>query len=114
MKHKLLLFLLVVLPLSLFAQTQNISGVVVDDTDEPLVGVSVVLRGTSSGTITDIDGKYSLSIPSAAKNPVLVFSYVGYTSQELSVTDGSTKKVVLSPDNKLLDEVVVVGYGEKR
>ena len=110
----LLLFLLIVLPVGLFAQAQNISGVVVDDTDEPLVGVSVLLRGTSSGTITDIDGRYSISIPSSAKNPVLVFSYVGYTSQELSATDKSTEKVVLLPDNRLLDEVVVVGYGEKR
>ena len=83
---RLLFLLLAVFPLYLLAQ--DVSGIVVDENGEPLVGVSVLVRGTSLGTITDIDGAYSLSIPQTDKRkPVVVFSYVGFLSKEMSADE---------------------------
>lgn len=99
-------------PLIAMAQTRTISGVVADETNEPLIGVSVVVKGTTTGTLTDIEGKYTINIPN--KESVLVFSYVGYTLQEQKVGEQATIDVILKEDNKLLDEVVVVGYGVQK
>ena len=92
----------------MYAQNQNVSGVVADNTGDPMIGVSVAEKGTGNGTVTDLDGKYSLAV---GKNAVLVFSYVGYTPQEFAVVDKSIINVTLAEDTKALDEVVVVGYG---
>ncbi|HEY4787509.1 MAG TPA: TonB-dependent receptor [Bacteroidales bacterium] len=100
---------LVFVNLSIYAQT-TVKGVVSDaKTGEPLPGVSVALEGTSSGTITDIDGKFSISVPS--ENSVLVFSYVGYNSEKIVAGGKSEINVSLVADIKTLDEVVVIGYG---
>ena len=88
---------------------QAVSGVVKDANGEPLVGVSVMIKGTSQGAVTDIDGKFS--IPSVKASDVLSFSYIGFTTQEIKVGSKNTLTVTLSDDNKSLDEVVVVGYG---
>ena len=88
---------------------QHVSGVVKDANGEPLIGVSVLIKGTSQGAVTDIDGKYS--IPSVKSNDVLTFSYIGFTPQEIKVGSQSTINVSLADDNKALEEVVVVGYG---
>lgn len=88
---------------------QQVSGVVTDANGEPLIGVSVMIKGTSQGAVTDIDGKYS--IPSVSKSDVLNFSYIGYSAQEIKVGSQSTINVKMSDDNKSLDEVVVIGYG---
>ena len=85
----------------------TVTGTVTDANDEPLIGATVLVKGTSVGTSTDIDGKFSIA---AAQGKTLVVSYVGYTTQEVPVK-GSTVNVVLKEDTALLDEVVVIGYG---
>ncbi|MFT3995517.1 MAG: TonB-dependent receptor [Dysgonomonas sp.] len=87
---------------------RKIEGVVRDSEGEPLIGVNVVVKGTTNGTATDIDGRYTLSIKE--DGAVLIFSYVGYKTQTISVTK-NTIDVVLEEDIRLMDEVVVVGYG---
>lgn len=95
------------------AQEITVSGTVVSsDNDEPLPGVSVVVKGTTSGTVTDVEGRYTLSVPDGSR--VLVFSYVGYLSQEIAVGDRTRITVTLEPDVKALEEVVVVGYGVQK
>ncbi len=93
-----------------------ISGVVSDEKGESLPGVSVVIKGTSRGTVTNSEGRYVLNLPTASANggAVLVFSFVGYLPQEISVGAQTTINVKLTVDNKSLEEVVVVGYGEQR
>ena len=91
------------------AQSSKIIGTVKDANGEPLIGVSVIEKGTNNGTVTDIDGNYVLEVNPDAK---LLFSYVGYTAQEVNAASG--KVVVLQEDNKVLSEVVVVGYGTMR
>ena len=92
----------------MYAQNQHVSGIVIDNTGEALIGVSVAEKGTGNGTITNQNGEYTLAV---GKNAVLVFSYVGYTIQEIAVTDQSIVNVTMEEDTKALDEVVVVGYG---
>ncbi|MBO4827315.1 MAG: TonB-dependent receptor plug domain-containing protein, partial [Prevotella sp.] len=92
-----------------FAQSK-VSGVVTDNQGEPLIGVTVMEVGTQNGAVTDMDGRYSISV---AQGKSLQFSYVGYTTQTLRVS-GSQMNVVLEEDNKTLNEVVVVGYGTMR
>lgn len=92
------------------AQTQ-ISGTVVDQTGEPVIGAYVTLQGDESvGTITDFDGYYEISVPS---NASLIFSFMGYESQTLSVAGKSTLDVTLAEETTKLDEVVAVGYGSQ-
>ncbi len=86
-----------------------ITGQVFSDEDEPLIGVNVQVKNSSGGTITDIDGNYSIS---ATSNDTLLFSYIGYATQEMIVGNKSVVNVVLRPDAKLLDEVVVIGQKE--
>lgn len=87
-----------------------IRGSVTDESGEPLIGASVSVKGAAIGAVTDLDGKYSLMIPSNDKI-TLVFSYVGYTSQEIQPGSKRTIDVVLKPSDSVLDEVVVIGYG---
>ncbi|WP_020533088.1 SusC/RagA family TonB-linked outer membrane protein [Flexithrix dorotheae] len=91
-------------------QQVKISGKVTDDTNEPLPGVSILIKGTSSGTTTDFDGNYSLSV---TEGSTLQFSYIGYVTQELEVGAQSVIDVSLKTDLAQLEEVVVIGYGEK-
>ncbi|MEO5978709.1 MAG: TonB-dependent receptor [Chryseolinea sp.] len=90
----------------------SISGRVTDETDSPLPGVNVLVKGTTNGTTTDADGKYTLSVEN--ESSVLVFSFIGYTSQEVVVGSQSTMNVKLAQDIKSLQEIVVVGYGEQK
>lgn len=87
---------------------KTVTGKVVDETDSPLPGVSILVKGTSNGTVTDLDGQFSLVV---ADNATLVFSYTGYTSQEIVVGAQTTINVTLKTDTKQLDGVVVIGYG---
>lgn len=90
-----------------------VKGTVTDSKSAtPLIGVSVVVEGTGTGTITDIDGKFSLNVPSA--NAVLEFSYVGYTTQKIKVGDLAVMNVLMVEDTKNLEELVVVGYGVQK
>ncbi|MDE6344351.1 MAG: TonB-dependent receptor [Muribaculaceae bacterium] len=104
-----LLMTLFSLPLS--AQTIKITGTVVDSSDEPLTGATVMVKGTQDGASTDFDGKFTLSAPS---DGVLVVSYIGYTTQEVKINGQQTIKVVLSENSTVLDEVVAVGYGTQK
>jgi hypothetical protein len=89
----------------------TITGKVIDEDNQSLPGVNVLFKGSSSGTITDMEGKYSLSVPDA--NGTLVFSYIGYTTQEVPINGRTTINVTLAADIKALSEVVVVGYGSQ-
>ncbi len=90
----------------------NITGKVTDENGGPLPGVSVVLKGTQRGTTTNTQGDFSLNVPD--QSAVLVFSFVGYKSQELTVGSQSSINLSLMPDESALDEVVVVGYGTQK
>lgn len=90
------------------AQDVQVSGTVADETGSPLPGVTILLKGTTKGTTTDLDGKYSISGPATG---VLVFSFIGYTPLEETIGNRSQINVSLSPDLADLEEVVVVGYG---
>ena len=93
---------------STYAFAQNaVTGTVIDNTGMPLIGVSVVEKGTTNGSVTDIDGKYTVNVE---KGKTLVFSYIGYMTQEVEV-QSNTINITLSEDAQLLDEVVVIGYG---
>ena len=102
--------LLVISTACALAQTIKISGTVTDEMGEPLIGVSVVEKGTAKGSITDLDGKYSIEVTSGA---TLSFSYIGYVTQEKKAT-AKTINVSLKPDSKTLEDVVVVGYGVQK
>ena len=95
---------------SILQQRQVATGRVLDNQGEPLIGVTVMEAGTSNGTVTDLDGKFSLNLKDP--NAKLAISYVGYTSQTLQAS--SNMKVTLKPDNKELSEIVVVGYGTQK
>lgn len=90
---------------------QSVSGNVTDTDGTPLIGVNVLIQGTATGTITDVDGNYSID---AATGDVLVFSYVGYTETEVTVGEDSNISVILSGDTQTLDEVLIVGYGTRK
>lgn len=93
------------------AQDVQVSGTVLDETGMPLPGVSILLKGTTRGTTTDLDGKYSIAAPS---NGVLVFSFIGYLNIEETVGSRTKIDLTLNPDVANLDEVVVVGYGTQK
>ena len=103
-------------PLSAFAgtggaqwaqQANTVEGIVTDANGEPIIGASIVIKGTTNGTITDLDGKFSL--PNATGT--LVISYIGYQTQEIALNGQKQLKVVMKEDSEMLEEVVVVGYG---
>lgn len=106
MKTKIYLFLVgLLLSVPVFAQSYEVSGTVSDNSNQPLPGVSVVLKGTTTGTTTDFDGKYRLQVNNG---DVLIFSFVGFEAQEITM-DGSTTVNVIMKSGLELDEVVVVG-----
>ena len=96
---------------SAFAQTKTVTGTVTDAANEPLIGASVLVQGTSTGTITDMDGKYSISV---TPEDVLVFSYVGMTTQSVKVGAQNVINVTLKEDSQVLAETVVIGYGSAK
>ena len=99
---------------SLHAQNGNaiVTGKVTDENGKGMVGVTVTVKGTSATTVTDADGAYKLSAP--AGKAVLVFTYVGYQAQEIAVNKRSVVNLTLSLSQKLLDDVVVIGYGTQK
>lgn len=113
-RKDLLRRVMVVLSLSLFclvafAQHRSISGIIKDVSGEPMIGVNVLVKGTTNGIITNLDGKYTLS--GISNESVLVVSYIGYLTQNVVIGNRSQMDVILKEDSKALDEVVVVGYG---
>ena len=101
--------LLSVLAVGAFAQSKTVSGTVLDKTGESVIGASVVVKGTTNGTITDFDGKFTLQ--NVPDNGTIQVSFVGYKTVDIQVKGQSTVKVILEEDTETLDEVVVVGYG---
>ncbi len=93
-------------------QQRTVAGVVKDDTGSPLPGVSVVAKGTTRGSLTDMNGKYQVSLDESDK--VLVFSFVGMVSQEVAIGDQRTINITMAQENIGLEEVVAVGYGVQR
>lgn len=93
-------------------QTSAISGTVVDNTGEPVIGASILVKGTSNGSITDLDGRFNLT--NVSPNGTIIVSYIGYITQEIAVKGQKNFAVKLIEDSKTLDEVVVVGYGVQR
>lgn len=106
-----LVFLLCLLPLWAYAQSITVKGTVKDNTGEPVIGASVVQKGTSNGIVTDIDGNFTLNVPS---NSTIVVSFIGYKTQEIPVAGKKLIDVVMKEDTEMLDEVVVVGYGQMK
>ena len=100
--------LTLILTINLYAQNTTLKGVIVDETDTPLIGATVQVKGTSTGSIADFDGNYTIK---ANKGAVITFSYIGYKTQEIKFTGQPTVNIKMVPDNQTLDEVVVVGYG---
>jgi len=112
MSKRLVILLFAFLTLGMQAFAQNaVSGTIVDANGEPIIGASVLIKGTSVGTVTDLDGAWTLNVKD--QKATLVFSCIGFTSQELSA-DAKNLKIVLQEDAAFLDEVVVVGYGTTR
>ena len=107
----MLLVLLQFFAICAFAQT-TVRGKITGDQGEDLPGVSILVKGTTTGTVTGVTGDYSLNVPTG--NATLVFSFIGYTAQEIAVANRTTINVTLAVDSKILNEIVVVGYGEQR
>ena len=97
----------------LYAQQFSITGVVTDKKlKEPIIGASVIVKGTTNGTVTDLDGKFTIQV---SKENVLVISFIGYITQEIKVNENQTSyNIQMSEDTQTLDEVVVVGFGTQR
>lgn len=115
-KHRLWKLVVAMLPMmllsfSVFAQKHQVSGKIVDEEQMPVPGVNVVIKGTTVGTITGGDGTFSMQ---AADNDVLVITYIGYNTEEITVKGAGPYNVALMPDVVGLDEVVVVGYGQQK
>lgn len=106
-----IILLLFLLPQLLMAQSRLISGQVSDEKGMPLPGATVQIKGTATGTITDADGKYSLQ---ASTGNVLIFSFIGYETQEKTITDRQTIHITLLPQNIELQEVVAIAYGTQK
>lgn len=98
---------------AILQQTRKITGRILDENGEPLIGVSVMLKGTSNGTITNIDGDYTLSGDITDKS-VLEVTYIGMKKQEITVGNRTRINITMTSDNEMLDEVIVVGYGTQR
>ena len=111
MKHlrfKALLMLIagLCMSISVFAQQMTVNGVVKDPTGEPVIGANVIIKGTTNGTVTDVDGKFMLA---ASKGDIISVSFIGYKMQELPAT--SNMNILLAEDSQMLENVVVIGYG---
>ena len=92
-------------------QSKTVTGTVIDAAGEPIIGANVVVKGTTNGTITDFDGKFTLEVPA---NATLQVSYIGYMTEEIAVGNKSTFDIKMKEDSQSLDELVVVGYGVMR
>jgi TonB-linked SusC/RagA family outer membrane protein len=106
------MIMLLMFQLSLFAQSKTVTGTVSDESGETLPGVNVMIKGTTVGTITDINGKYSISV--SKSSDLLVFSFVGYADKTVALGDQSVINVVLDADVMQLNEVVAIGYGVQK
>lgn len=93
-------------------QAVTVSGIVKDKKGEPIIGANIMEKGTTNGTITDFDGRYTLQVKSPKS--ILVVSYIGYKTQEIPVGNSGKVNISLQDDTELIDEVVVIGYGTQK
>ena len=107
----LLLLFMAFVSVQVYAQDVKVSGTI-NDSMGPIIGANVIEKGTTNGVITDVDGKFTLTVSS--KDAVIQISYIGFTSQEFKVGNQTVFNIKLSEDTQKLDEVVVVGYGSQR
>ena len=113
MKNILFFVLAILLSSRVVAQETPVTGVILDDKNgDPIIGASVLVKGTSVGTVSDLDGNFRI-VPPAGKK-VLVISSIGYKTQEVQAKPGQILKVTLEENTEVLDEVVVVGYGSMK
>lgn len=98
--------------ISMYSQSFSIQGNVTDENNVPLLGVNVLVKNQSRGTTTDFDGNFTLN--NVSPGEVLQFSYVGFISQEVTITSNQNLNIILLSDSESLDEIVVVGYGTQR
>ena len=110
--RKLLIVTFSILSITAFAQQSGISGTVTSQSGLPLPGVNILQKGTGNGVVTDFDGKYQIKLVSGSRT--LVFSYLGFVTQEVAIGDNITLNITLEEDTQKLDEVVVVGYGTQK
>lgn len=110
MIKKFLFLFFAVFAVAAYAQNGNVSGTVKDEGGEPLIGVSIVIKGSTTGVVTDLNGKFSLN---GKVGDIIQFSFIGMVSQEHTF-DGTPISVTMKEDPKVLDEVVVVGYGTQK
>jgi TonB-linked SusC/RagA family outer membrane protein len=111
LKTKLVMVVALLASIQLFAQEFTVTGTVVDENNVPIPGANIVVPNTTRGTQTDFDGNYSISVSSGEQ---LRFSYIGYATQTISISDQRTVDVTLQEDTSQLDEVVVIGYGTQK
>ena len=111
MKRSIFLILCLWCTIQLMAQDLTVNGVVLDETGQSVIGATVLEEGTENGTITNLDGEFTLTV---AKGKALVISYIGFETQRVRAVNEKQLKIILHEDSKLLDEVVVVGYGVKQ
>jgi len=97
--------------LAAFAQNATVTGRVIDELDEPMIGAGVMQKGTTNGTITDLDGQFRLVVP---KGATVVFTTIGYLTEERVIDGDVTLEIKLMPDSQMIEETVVVGYGVQR
>ncbi len=107
-RYWLAMTLAIIFSVSVYAQNITVTGTVTDDTGEPLIGATIVQKGTNNGVAADIEGNYSISVPSKS---TLVFSYIGCDSKEVAVNGKTKIDVTLKSSSTMLDEVVAIGYG---
>lgn len=96
---------------AILQQVKKITGVIKDATGEPIIGANVIVKGTTTGTMSDIDGQFSLDVPDGG---ILSISYIGYVAQEIPIKNQTSLNILLKEDSEMLDEVVVVGYGVQK
>jgi hypothetical protein len=109
---KVLSFFALLFWLCSYGYGQSITGEVFDKANQPVIGASIIVPGTSVGVVSNAEGKFSLNLPQGATQ--IQVSYIGFLKQLVSVKPGGSYKILLEPDMALLDEVVVVGYGTQR
>ncbi|WP_129595293.1 SusC/RagA family TonB-linked outer membrane protein [Seramator thermalis] len=112
MSKKMIICFLAMIPLFVFSQTKTIMGNIVDSNGQPIIGATVMVKGTSSGTVSDMDGNFTLS--DVPEDAVLQISYIGYATQEIPVAGKTSFGVVLQEEAQALEELVVVGYGVQK
>ena len=112
MSKKMIICFLAMIPLFVFSQTKTITGNIVDSNGQPIIGATVMVKGTSSGTVSDMDGNFTLS--DVPEDAVLQISYIGYATQEIPVAGKTSFGVVLQEEAQALEELVVVGYGVQK